>query len=182
MTCIAGVVHQGAVHLGGDSIAIDGYAMEVRSTPKVFRRGAFVVGCCGSFRLADVIRYHFTAPALPTKGGLHRFMAVDFVESLREACKARGIASIENNVEEVGGAILVGVRGALFVIESDFQVGEPTHGFTAIGCGAQVALGALYATPRVAPRRRLTTALSAAQAANAGVRGPFHYISLRHPR
>ena len=179
MTCIVGLALKGAVHLGGDSIAIDGYSMEVRSTPKVFRRGAFLVGCAGSFRLADVIRYHFSPPKLPEKGPLHRFMAVDFVEALREACKARGIASIENNVEEVEAAVMVGVQGALFVIESDFHVGQPAPGFAAIGCGGQVALGALHATPALKPRARLTTALAAAHAYNAGVRPPFQFVSLR---
>lgn len=181
MTCVVGLAVNGAVHLGGDSIAIDGYSMEVRSLAKVFRRGAHIIGCAGSFRMADVIRYHFAPPTPPEDGPLHRYMAVEFVESLREALRARGISSVENNVEDVEGAVMVGVRGSLFVIESDFQVGEPACGYAAIGCGSSVARGALYATPTASPRARLTTALSAAEASNAGVRGPFHFVTLRQP-
>ena len=179
MTCVVGLVERGAVHLGGDSIAIAGYDMHIRDTPKVFRRGALIIGCCGSFRLADVIRYHFAPLAPPTKGDLHRYMATDFVESLREACKARGVAAVENNVEGVEGSVLVGLRGQLFVIDDDFQVGSPAAGFTAIGCGSQIALGALHALRTGTPRRRLTVALEAAEAYSAGVRGPFHFVSLR---
>lgn len=181
MTCVVGTVHKGAVHLAGDSIAIGGYEMHVRDTPKVFKRGPFVIGCAGSFRLADVVRYHMGPVPVPS-GDLHRYMAVDFVESLREACRARGVSEVENNVEGVAGALMVGVHGRLFVVDDDFHVGEPADGFTAIGCGAQVALGALYATPKVPPRTRLTTALHAAVRHNAGVRGPFHYVSLRKSR
>ena len=181
MTCVAGVTHKGAVYLAGDSIAIGGLDMHVRDTPKVFRRGPFVLGCAGSFRLADVVRYHLGTVPRPA-GDLHRYMAVDFVENLRDACKARGIASIENNVEEVAGGLLVGVAGRLFTIDEDFHVGEPSGGFAAIGCGFAVALGALHATPKVPPRTRLTTALTAAVRFSAGVRGPFHHVSLRPRR
>jgi hypothetical protein len=147
----------------------------------VFRRGPFVLGCAGSFRLADVVRYHLGTIAVPS-GDLHRYIAVDFVENLRDACKARGVSSVENNVEEVAGGILVGVHGRLFTIDEDFHVGEPSGGFAAIGCGFAAALGALHATPTVPPRRRLATALAAAERYNAGVRGPFHYVTVRSPR
>jgi hypothetical protein len=60
---------------------------------------------------------------------------------------------------------------------------EPTihraDGYTAVGCGAQVAHGVLYATPSMPPRRRLQLALEAAQRHSAGVRGPFRYIKTR---
>lgn len=54
------------------------------------------------------------------------------------------------------------------------SLGEAVSGFDAVGCGADVALGALQAAGRVQnPGRRLRTALRAAESLNAGVRGPF---------
>ncbi|MEO3924086.1 hypothetical protein ABGB07_09550 [Micromonosporaceae bacterium B7E4] len=44
-----------------------------------------------------------------------------------------------------------------------------------MGCGSEIALGALFATARtsMSPKRRVTVALEAAERFSAGVRGPF---------
>jgi ATP-dependent protease HslVU (ClpYQ) peptidase subunit len=183
MTCIAGVVARGAVHLGGDSIAIGGYAMDVRTTPKVWRRGWFVIGCAGSLRAADVLRYRFapTPPPADPSFDLHRYMATDFVDALRDVLKAHGVLAVENNAEEVQAELLVGARGRLFTIDDDLQVGESEHAFAAIGCGRDLAMGALYAT-KGAPRSRLTKALHAAESFSAGVRAPFRFATLPRSR
>ena len=181
MTCIVGIAEHGNVYLGGDSIAVGGYSMHVRATPKVFRLGAFVIGCANSFRAADVIRYKFEPPPLPKPGAdLHRHMAAVFVDALRDALKSHGASVVENNAEQAPAELLVGVRGRLFAIDDDFHVGESCHDFAAIGCGGDVALGALHALGRSGtPRARLTSALNAAQAFSAGVRGPFNFVTLR---
>jgi ATP-dependent protease HslVU (ClpYQ) peptidase subunit len=181
VTCVAGIAERGAVYLGADSIAIGGYAMDVRATPKVFRHGAFLIGCAGSFRVADVIRYRFEPPPL-TRDDLHRYLATAFVDALRDVLKGHGVAVVENNAEESPAEILVGVRGRLFTIDDDLHVGESCHGFAAVGCGRDLALGALYALgSRGTPRRRLTTALTAAESFSAGVRSPFTFATIRSP-
>jgi hypothetical protein len=171
------------VHLGADSIAIGGYAMDVRTTPKVFRRGWFVIGCAGSFRAWDVIRYRFapTPPPASPSFDLHRYMATDFVDALRDVLKTHGVMVVENNTEEANLSLLVGIRGRLFTLDEDLQVGESEHAFAAIGCGRDLAMGALYAT-KGAPRARLTTALRASEAFSAGVCAPFRFATLPRSR
>ena len=86
----------------------------------------------------------------------------------------RGWARKEED-REVGGTFLVGVRGRLFAVYDDYQVASAADGFAAVGCGDQVALGALYATAGTGmrPRARVRTALAAAERFSGGVRGPF---------
>jgi ATP-dependent protease HslVU (ClpYQ) peptidase subunit len=183
VTCVAGIAERGAVYLGGDAIAVAGYSMHTRDLPKVFTLGPFVIGCANSFRAADVVRYKFAPPTPQPKDDLHCYMATTFVDALRETYKAHGVAVIENSAEEVPCEMLVGVRGTLFTVEDDFQVGVPRGGIAAVGCGGDVALGALYALgKRGTPKSRLTTALHAAEAFCAGVRAPFSYVTLRRPR
>ena len=180
MTCVVGIAERGAVFLGADAIAVGGYAMQTRATPKVFRHGPFVIGCANSFRAADVIRYRFEPPPpYDADDDLHRYMATAFVDALRDALKSHGVTVIENNAEEVPANLLVGIRGRLFVIDDDFHVGESCHAFDAVGCGSDLALGALHALGGTgSPRTRLTKALHAAQAFSAGVRGPFTFVTL----
>jgi ATP-dependent protease HslVU (ClpYQ) peptidase subunit len=182
MTCVVGIAERGAVYLGGDSIAVGGYTMDTRATPKVFRHGPFVIGCAGSLRASDVLRYRFAPNAPPKKFDLHRYMATDFVDAVREVLKAHGVMVVENGAEATPTEFIVGLRGRLFTLDDDLQVGESTHGFAAVGCGRDLALGALYAMPTGDPRARLTTALRAAQAFSAGVRAPFRFATLSRER
>ncbi|MGW6292457.1 hypothetical protein [Streptomyces sp. NPDC055058] len=179
MTAIVGIVHDGTVYLGGDSAGVAGYALTVRADHKVFRTGPYVLGFTSSFRMGQLLRYAFAPPA-PDGGDLARFMATTFVDAVRDTLKAGGWLRKDSEQEE-GGTFLVGVRGRLFRVAGDFQVGEAADGYDAVGCGDELALGALFATARLglAPRDRLRCALSAAERFSAGVRRPFVYADTR---
>ena len=84
---------------------------------------------------------------------------------------------IENN-EDSGGTFLVGHKGRLFAIESDFQVGERNMPYASVGCGSNFALGSFYSTEGLEPKYRLPKGLEAAEMFSAGVRGPFNIIQL----
>jgi ATP-dependent protease HslVU (ClpYQ) peptidase subunit len=85
-----------------------------------------------------------------------------------------GAENEEDGSQSFDGALLVAVRGNLFVIDEDFQVGEHADGYAAIGSGGSVALGALHATDGYLPHdKRVIAALKASERFCAGVRGPF---------
>jgi ATP-dependent protease HslVU (ClpYQ) peptidase subunit len=172
MTAIVGLVQAGTVYIGGDSAGVAGMTLTVRADTKVFRKKRYLFGFTTSFRMGQLIRYSLTLPK-PT-GDLEAFMATAFVDAVRECLKTGGWASKENEREE-GGTFLVGVRGQLFTIHGDYQVARAADGFAAVGCGDEIALGALFATAGadLSPRRRVLTALRAAERFSAGVRGPF---------
>lgn len=179
MTAIVGLVAGNDVHIGGDSAGVAGYRLSVRADTKVFRRGPYLFGFTTSFRMGQLIRYAFDVPR-PAKRKLDSFMATTFVDALRDCLKKGGWARKDNDREE-GGDFLVGLRGRLYTIHEDYQVAKAADGFAAVGCGAEVALGALFATQDsgLGPRRRVRIALEAAERFNAGVRGPFKVLSLR---
>ncbi len=177
MTCIAGLVHDGAVYLAGDSAGCSGWNLTVRADPKVFVNGSYVMGFTTSFRMGQLLRYAFTPPE-PDTADLHRFMCTAFTDALRQCLKDGGWAEKEQERER-GGIFLAGTHGRLFVIHDDYQVGEPADPFAAVGCGAALALGALPATEagKMNPQKRLETALAAAERFSNGVRGPFTIVS-----
>ena len=181
MTCIAGLVHDGAVYLAGDSAGCSGWDLTVRADPKVFANGSYVMGFTASFRMGQLLRYAFTPPE-PETGDLHRFMCTSFTDALRQCLKDGGWAE-KDKERESGGTFLAGTRGHLFFFADDYQVGEPADPYTAVGCGANVALGALHATEGrgMPPGKRLDAALSAAERFSNGVRGPFTHVSAAAP-
>lgn len=172
MTCIVGLRDGEHVCIGGDSAGVAGLDLVVRADPKVFRNGEFLIGFTSSFRMGQILRYQLN-PAPPPEGiAVEQYMATHFVDAVRECLKAGGFASKVNETES-GGSFLVAYRGRLFEIDGDYQVGENLCGYAAVGCGSQVALGALYASQGMAPHSRVLIALHAAEQFSAGVRAPF---------
>lgn len=176
MTCVVGVQGDGFAVIGADSAGVIGWTVERRADEKVFRRGAFLFGIAGSFRMGNVLRWSFDAPDQGDVGD-EQYIHTAWLDALREAMKARGYAKQENNVESLGGgSFLVAYHGRLYEVDCDYQIGRTLDGYHAVGSGAAVALGAL-AVMRGHPRRRVLAALEAAEKHNIGVRGPF--VTLR---
>jgi ATP-dependent protease HslVU (ClpYQ) peptidase subunit len=177
MTAIVGLAQAGSVYIGGDSAGVSGLSLAVRADTKVFRKGRYLFGFTTSFRMGQLIRYSLALPK--PKGDLDNFMSTKFIDAVRDCLKAGGWARKENDREE-GGTFLVGVDGQLFAVYEDYQVGKAADGFAAVGCGDQIALGALYATAGtdIKPGRRIKVALRAAERFSAGVRGPFVCMSI----
>ncbi|PWJ93555.1 hypothetical protein C8D77_101234 [Mesorhizobium loti] len=176
MTCIVGVIDAGKVYIGGDSAGVAGYSLTVRADRKVFSNGDFIMGFTSSFRMGQLLAQSFTPPKRHPDTDVYKFMVTDFINAVRDCLKTGGYAEKHHEAEK-GGTFLVGYQGRLFLIDSDYQVGEALDGFDACGCGAEIALGALFATPAAKPNDRLTLALEAAERLSAGVRAPFHIVS-----
>ena len=197
MTVIVGAVVNGKIYMGADSAGSNGYLqLTVRKDKKLFRNGPYLIGCCGSFRMTQLLRYSFQPPVCDDGEDVEQFMATRFIDAVRECFKAGGYAAKSQEVES-GGQFLVGYRGRLFQIEGDYQVGESVDGYDAVGSGADLALGALSATKRELDQMftdliydmpdlqnsfvvnwHIMPALQAAENHNAAVRGPFHVESL----
>jgi hypothetical protein len=166
------------VYIGGDSAGVDGaLGLSVRSDSKVFINDGFLFGFTSSFRMGQVLRYAFTPPKRYGEQDIMEFMVTQFVDAVRQAFKDAGIAHKTDEVETCG-QFLVGYAGRLFNIWDDYQVGEAACGYDAVGCGGNVALGALYAGLRATPEDRIREALQAAEVHSAGVRGPFTVLSI----
>jgi hypothetical protein len=175
MTCIAGVRQGKSVYVSGDSAGVAGWDLTIRADPKVFLAGPYAMGFTTSFRLGQLLQHKLKLPEPPRDGRkLYPFMVNEFVEAARECLKAGGMATKEKEAEQ-GGTFLVGVRGRLFIVESDYQVVEPAAPFAAVGGGAPYALGSL-ATSKGTPAARLKKALEVAERFCVGVRAPFRTV------
>lgn len=178
MTCIVGIKTDDGAILGGDSAGVSGLSIESRADTKVFENGPYLIGYTSSFRMGQLLRYAELPKPKPL-GDLYKFMVTEFVDAIRKVFKDGGYARKDNEVEHAG-TFLVGVKGRLFKIEADYQVGEPLLGYTAVGCGEDIALGSLHSTAdpelEFSPYGRVWAALKAAQEFSAGVREPFSVI------
>lgn len=176
MTCIVALVHNNRVYMGGDSAASDSVGITERVEPKVWKQGQFIIGFCNSFRMGDILKYQFRAPAHPDRISTDRYMRTAFVDEVMICFKENNFLWSENG-SWGGGNFIVGYRGRIFNIGDDFHVGESREGFDSIGSGYQIALGSLY-TSTGKPQTRIRLALTAAEKFAMGVRGPFKILSV----
>jgi len=163
--------------MGGDSAGAAGYALTVRADEKVFRNGPMLFGFTSSFRMGQLLRYALCIPDHDPRVDVDKFMATTFIDAVRECLKSHGWASKKHESEE-GGEFLVGYRGLLFYVGSDYQIGRPLDKYHAVGCGDQVALGALFASGHLGGRARIEVALAAAARSSCAVYPPFHVFAL----
>lgn len=175
MTCIAAVLDKGKVYMGGDSAASNHRFGFTLADAKVFIKDEYIIGSAGSLRAAQILRHSFSPPPPPKKGSLSKFMAIGFVNALRDALKDGGHSTKTNEEEEFNGIFLVGVHGRLFRVESDYNITEPMMNYMAIGSGDMLALGSLATTdkPTVNPKSRVLTALRVAADLGLAIKPPF---------
>ena len=190
MTCIVAVTDGETVVMGGDSAAVHGLRLTVRNDRKVFLRSdgktkmEWTFGFTTSFRMGQLIQYELELPDVDEKDkeDLFGFMVTKFIPKLRDCLKSGGWAKKEAE-QENGGVFVVGLLGKLFFIDGDFHVGEFSDPFVALGCGDDIAKGSLYTSRGTKDlKKRVRSALFAAQRFSAGVREPFTIIESKYTK
>lgn len=177
MTCIVGVVEDGKVYIGGDRAAVDGWKKNTSAHSKVYRVGPFLFGTCGSHRVAQVIEHEFkiSVPQADTETDIH-YLATIFANEIRSLLASRGIiGKSDDHEDKFEGGSLVGYRGNLYRLSSNFQIDHFERAFDGIGSGSPFALGALQILlkSRTGAWTAIRQALEVAEALCCDVAGPF---------
>ena len=175
MTCIVAVAEGGKVFMGGDSMGTAGWNSRVLATPKVFRKGPFLFGVCGSMRMGQLLQYKL---AIPDQDGIPdmTYIMGPVLDAVRECLRVGGFAKVSNN-QETGGFCFIGYKGKIYQFDDDYGVIVVAGDFAAMGSGDMSALGAMMAMVGTPPRERIERALEISAYFSAGVCGPFHILS-----
>lgn len=160
MTCIVGFVDKNyrTCYMAGDHIGTDGYSKLNYNNQKVFKNGEFLIGYTTSFRMGQLLQYKWKAPTRnkTTKDDLE-YLVNQVVPSFIKLFRDNGFLSSESEATArdsktnttsgaiSGGQFLIGYRGRLYTVQSDFAVLEEARGYAACGCGQDYAIGALSA-------------------------------------
>jgi ATP-dependent protease HslVU (ClpYQ) peptidase subunit len=181
MTCIVALEHEGSVWMGGDSAASRDNDVVRRSNEKVFFNENFLIGYSGSFRIGQLLQYALHIPKQSYGQTDMEYMVVDFVDALRNLMRDKGTLMKEEEGEAHDSEILIGYRGKIYVVESDFHVGNPIAPYAACGSGASYAMGAMYVLAddeKLSPQEKINKALSASAEYCVAVKQPFSIMGL----
>lgn len=188
MTCIISIIDKsnGSIWMGSDSSCNLDDSTNTINTPKVFIKDNFIFGIAGYMRLGNIIQYIFDIPE-NTEYDIMQYMVRTFIPALIKCLQSNGfLDDSEGNIGIPGSCILVGYQGRVFQIDSNFQIFESTNEYHAIGSGAQIALGSLYAlmTPYSQNYHSdklytyIDVSLNAASKFSASVNQPFKILKL----
>jgi ATP-dependent protease HslVU (ClpYQ) peptidase subunit len=178
MTAVAAIEHNGHVYLAGDAAFSTDDAVWIQSEPKVFRRGAVVIGIAGRARWESLLRYVVDVPPFRRDQDPARWANVDLATAIRKAATHEGYEHESGFIEFEGCIAMVGIAGKLFVIEPDLAAWRPLCGYHAIGSGGEHARVSLSETrDRMQPKTRLKRALERAAEKTPFVRPPFSFVS-----
>ena len=182
MTCIVGLVEDGRMYIGGDSLGVGpGLDVSQRKDVKVFKKGNMLFGYTSSYRMGQLLRFKLSIPAKIEGQDDYEYMCTTMMDAIRLCLKSNGYTRIKEN-EELIGTFLVGYNNQIYVIEDDLQVGMQYASYDSVGCGHVYALAAMFAiekcvglitSSKVTPRDKITLALEAAEEFSGGVRRPF---------
>lgn len=194
MSVVVGIRCKTGVVLAGDAQWSDDNSNRVGAQSKVHSlMDTLAIGYVGSGRFGQILQFHLTDgledPFIPREGRDEEYWAVrEFIPYVRAHTEEHGHLHIHHNVEEFGpSAFLLGVRGRLFCVESDFSVNEHLLPYEAIGSGGDNAIGVLHSelgenvdhmTITQAKAERIAKkAVTAAGKFNNYVGGPINFVS-----
>lgn len=170
MSCVIGLVAEGKIWFGADGFATteDGERRPIVCN-KIIKNGDYMFGYTGSVRTGQILREElFTPPddilMLP--------------DALREYYTAAGCMADAEGMNAQTCNFLIAWQDRLYEILMDYQLNEVLGDYTAIGSGAQVAMGAMYAmqySRKMQPISKLERALKASAFFNTAVGPPYDY-------
>jgi ATP-dependent protease HslVU (ClpYQ) peptidase subunit len=176
MTIIAAIASSnGHIWMAGDSAAISGYHLDTRADEKVFLNEDILFGFSTSFRFGQLLKWRLKVPDCPKDVSNIEYIQCYLLDAIRKTLKDGGCLKQSEGYKEEGGSLLVGYRGELLEIMSDFQVAQSRYRFYAIGCGFELALGAMAVLNKydIPDQDIITKAVFAAEQFCSGVRRPF---------
>jgi len=179
MTCIVGMVSNDKVYIGADNIGSNNSQIQSRQDSKVFIKKDMVFGFTTSYRMGQLIKYQLIIPHRIDKS-VEEYMYTDFIESVSKLFETKNYSEISNNVQ-TGGTFIVGYQGKIFIVESDFQIVQPSDCYCSVGSGSSFALGSLYANDSSVNKlatTKIIEALECAEYFNPFVRKPFEILSV----
>jgi len=140
------------------------------SEGKIVQNGPYVLASAGRARMNQELKYA-DLPEPPTDPALlERFMATDFIDTLKELTEKAGCQLGEN-------VYIVVVGGRVFEYNVDFNLAKSSNGVYTIGSGSSWAEGYLAGLDKITVRD-VESALKAAAKNDPYSSGPFRIIEL----
>jgi len=158
------MIENGEAYIAGDRAGSNGFTKMTCKDSKVFKKGDFIFGFAGSFRMGQIIKHKFDIPERGVHEDLEHYIYNKFIKGLKKSFKDNGYG-IEKNEDkngDVGGNFIFLIESRIFEMQGDFSILESKDDFTAIGSGefhAMAAMAVLMEHSGLKPKEKLKEAM-----------------------
>jgi len=171
VTCIAGLVDNNVIYIGGDRGVSDDSSILSMLQPKVVIKNDWIYGYAGSLGNGQLFDF-IDLPDVKNKDDVYKILRMDVVENYKSILDTHGSSKDDDSTD-----FIIGCLGRLFEFNTDdWGVAEITE--VAIGSGGNFALGSLYSTIGNDPIERIGLAIGAAITYSPTCQGPIDILSL----
>jgi ATP-dependent protease HslVU (ClpYQ) peptidase subunit len=171
VTCIAGLVDDNIIYIGGDRGISDDSSIMSMLQPKVIIKGDWIYGYAGSLGNGQLFNF-IDLPDVKNKEDVYKILRMDIVENYKSILDTHGSSKDDDSTD-----FIIGCMGRLFEFNTDdWGVAEITE--VSIGSGGNFALGSLYSTIGSDPLERIGLAIGSAITYSPTCQGPIDILSL----
>jgi ATP-dependent protease HslVU (ClpYQ) peptidase subunit len=167
MSCVVALLHNGKLYMGADGISTNTNG-EHRPVvcEKIFWNGQYLLGFTGSIRTGQLLKSEYFDPPDDI---------IKLPDAIYDHFSRKGVlGSDEEGMGIQQSNFLIGFKGRLYDILSDFQLNETYGDYNSIGSGSMMALGSFYTSKRFkTPEKRVLAALKAAAKFSFAVGPPY---------
>lgn len=145
MTTILGLQHKDIVIIGADSqITEDNFKTISSGTPKIIRRGRYIIGITGDTRPGDILAYNWKPPSFKATDDPIQHMGKKVIPSIIKAFNEGGYKWDEmDEKKDAGFDYLIAFNANLFHIACDMSFIQADNHIYGLGTGGQLAFGYL---------------------------------------
>lgn len=171
MSVILGASDGEKVIIGADSGGIlASFDYEIRKDSKVFiKNDDLLFGFAGSFRVGQLVKNSIKFEKKPDNMSDHKYLCT---------MVANEINSYLPDLEETN--FIIGYRGNIYTLQTDFQVSSNTRNFDSIGAASPFALSSYYLLNEYTDldiEQKVQKSLEISTKFNLGALPPFKYVS-----
>ena len=145
MTTLLGVQIKGACLLGADAqITEDNFKTLSSGTPKIVKRGRYLIGITGDTRPGDILTYNWRPPTFRNSDDPIQHMGKKVIPSIIKAFNEGGYKwDDKDDKSDSGFDYLIAFNGNLFHIACDMSFIQADNHIYGLGSGGQLAFGYL---------------------------------------
>jgi len=166
--------------MGCDAAASSGDSITIRANHKIFTTHNMIIGTCGSARQRQLLKYSLKLPPQGPKVDDMQYMCTTFISSVQKCFEKGGFEMVQSK-KRYGANFIVGYKGEIYCIQSDYHIGIPSKKYHSIGSGASWAMGSMFCLEKNKigkPGERIKASLAAAAEFSQTVSGPFTVKSI----
>ena len=192
MTVICGIKDKGNIYMGCDSaISTDSEIMTL-SNPKIIRKWDMLIGITGSMRGLQLLEYEWVIPNNEDGDEILKVLSTYFndeyiykfvVPSIKEVFFSNQYCVTYDGQENMEDWLLIGYKGELYTVVSNYQCFKLDKPYAAIGSGSSYALGSFktqedFTTLGIDPEGSIKMAIKSACEFSNSVREPIRIFKI----